>query len=84
MAEIITLAEKASHLGLATLLIIILVGGFRKWWVYGWQLTEAQAKCAEQLAASAIREEDWKALALGGNRVADKAVGLAKDIQRER
>lgn len=76
--DFLTLAEKASALSLPTLLILILVGGYRKWWVWGWQLKEAETRCDALLSAANVRETEWKDMALTGGRLADKAVGLVK------
>lgn len=48
--------------------ILVLYGGWRKWWVFGWQYREAISE-----------KEEWKRAALEGTRVASKAVDLAHD-----
>jgi hypothetical protein len=46
--------------------ILVIYGGWRKWWVFGWQYRE---KCDEA--------DEWKKAALEGTRVASRAVDLA-------
>jgi hypothetical protein len=54
--------------GVTGLLIFALIGGFRRWWVFGWQYSEK------------VRESDeWKRLALGGTDLAERSIQAAKD-----
>lgn len=53
--------------GIIALLVVILVGGVREWWVFGWYYTEMS------------RERDtWKELALSGTSLAERAVNIAQ------
>lgn len=53
--------------GVVGLLILILVGGHRRWWVWGWQHKDT------------VRDRDeWKALALRGTGLAEAATDAAK------
>ena len=53
--------------GVTGLLIFALIGGFRKWWVFGWQYNEK------------VRESDeWKRLALEGTELSERAIQVAK------
>jgi hypothetical protein len=64
-----------SQAGVVGLLLIILVGGFRKWWVFGWQYKEAieQQKKIEQ------ERDDWRNLALHGTNLAEQTVNLFRN-----
>lgn len=73
------LVETLGGLPLATLLIAILLGGYRKWWAWGYQLTECEARCEARVAASERREAEWRELALGGMQAARTAVSMAKE-----
>lgn len=42
---------------LVALLVLILVGGYKKWWVWGYQLAEAQKALAEMKAE---RDKVWE------------------------
>lgn len=55
--------------GVIALLILILVGGHRRWWVWGW------------LFRDTLRDRDeWKALALRGTGLAEAATDAAKKV----
>lgn len=47
------------------LVLVILYGGWKKWWVFGWQYREKDAE-----------KNEWKDAALRGTRVAERAVSL--------
>jgi len=57
--------------GLPVIALLILIGGHKKWWVFGWQYTELQTQLTE-----------WRELALNGTLAADKALGLAERVTR--
>lgn len=68
--DIVSLASDAGIIGL---LIYVLLGGARKWWVWGWTYEEA------------IRDRDeWKDLALSGTDLAERAVSLAAVAPKRR
>lgn len=58
--------------GVTGLLAIAIVGGFRRWWVFGWQYKA----CEEE-------KVEWRRLALGGTNLTEKAVQVAKDATSE-
>lgn len=51
--DVIGMTEALSAAGVTTLLIFILIGGWRRWWVFGWAYREKDNEC-----------ERWKALAM--------------------
>lgn len=60
--------------GLIGLFIIILWGGIKKWWVFGWQyneLKERQVKMGEEL-------NGWKELALRSTNLAESLQEVSK------
>lgn len=65
--DLIKISHALSEAGLVTLLVLILIGGQRKWWVYGWQLEESER-----------RADEWKAMAQEGRHVTATAVDLAR------
>jgi hypothetical protein len=78
-------APALKDLALSTILILVLYGGAKRWWVFGYQLTDAEKRCHDaktecetRLAAVEHRCDEWKELALGNKEVARTAVDLAK------
>jgi hypothetical protein len=65
--------EYAQNVSLVAGLIFILVGGKLRWWVWGYQLTEAQAA----ILAMKVERDEWKTVAMSGLRSTEKAVGMA-------
>lgn len=73
----------------SSVLIIVLYGGTKRWWVFGYQLTDAQKRESDtkleyeaRLVAAQKREDEWKELALAGGQVAHQAVVLAREGRR--
>lgn len=71
--------------GIIGLLLIILVGGAKKWWVWGWIYEESELRNVKQLETwhtereALIREKDeWKDLALSGSRITESALEVAR------
>ncbi len=65
-AEIIQTVRDA---GVTGLLVFALIGGFRRWWVFGWQHNEV------------VKERDeWKRLALHGTNLSEKTVEVARRV----
>jgi hypothetical protein len=65
--EAMTLQEIVATIrdgGAWTFLVLIVLGGARQWWVFGWQYAEKSKEC-----------EAWKTLALKGLTVAERIVG---------
>lgn len=66
MNEFVTILS--GPFGVIVLCVFIGVAGFRKWWVWGYQLKEAER-----------REEEWKRAALQGSFVSKQ---LAEHVDR--
>ena len=61
------IVQAVRDVGVTGLLIFALIGGFRKWWVFGWHYNDV------------VREKnEWKQLALGGTHLSERAVEVAK------
>lgn len=74
VAEIIgTTLDILSRGGVVAFALLILVGGHRRWWVFGWQYEAAER-----------RAEEWRELALNGTLTAERAVSLADTVSRAR
>jgi hypothetical protein len=65
MGELFEVADKA---GAILILLIILLGAVKGWWVTGWQYREAQN-----------RENEWKQLALTGTKLAEQVAQRTPD-----
>lgn len=59
--------------GVIGLLIAILVGGVRRWWVFGWQHEEMRKD-----------RDEWKALALHSITTAEAGTTLAETLARRK
>lgn len=57
--------------GIIGLLIVVILGGARRWWVFGWQYRELQDRCDKIETSNAM----WMQLALRGVNVTEKLVG---------
>jgi hypothetical protein len=68
--DLFELASKLSGAGLATLLIFILVGGWKRMWVWGYQLEQLRTDMKEQLLDERAEKQEWKSLALRNLEVA--------------
>jgi hypothetical protein len=58
--------------GVFGLFTLILVGGFRKWWTWGWAYSEMEAR----LRQVEQERDDWRQLALHGTSLAEQTVNL--------
>jgi hypothetical protein len=64
MQEITTLYESLSHIGFPGLLLAILYGSYRGWWVWGKDNREA-------LTNLRTERDEWKTIALRGTLAAE-------------
>jgi hypothetical protein len=51
--------------GLLGILIAILIGGWKRWWIFGWQHREACQHYEDELAQLRHEREEWKQMAIG-------------------
>lgn len=56
--------------GIIGLLLFVLIGGARKWWVFGWQYNDLQERCKKIEESNAM----WMQLALRGVNVTEKII----------
>ncbi len=80
--ELVDLAGKLSGAGLATILILILIGGWKGLWVFGWVQMRERAMLEQQRDQLFKEREEWKTLALRATATADKAVDHAAVLQK--
>ena len=77
MGELITSLQSLSDVGLVVLLFLVLFGGSRKWWVWGWQLAECEARSEKAVAAEREIAREWKEIALPSVQSLETAVKIA-------
>lgn len=81
MTEFLKIADEFSRAGLYTLLLFILFASWKRWWVWGYQLAEAEARCAAVALAASKREEEWKSIALQYAGVTRDSVALTRQLR---
>lgn len=63
--DVDTVQRWANTIGVVTLLVLTLIGGYKQWWVFGW------------LYKDLVKDrDDWKALALKGTNLAERALDV--------
>lgn len=60
--------------GVVGILVFFLWGGYKKWWVFGWQYSELKDRLTKMEKAS----EDWKTLALRSTNLAESIQEIKK------
>jgi hypothetical protein len=60
------LLDQVGRIGAAGMLIAALIGGFRRWWVWGWQYQEMRDD-----------RDQWRDIAIKGMTVAQGATTIA-------
>lgn len=68
-ADILKYVSQGGVLGL---LMFIMIGGYRQWWVFGWQYKESE----ERTEKAEKERDDWRDLALHGTNLAEQTVDL--------
>ena len=58
--------------GITGILILIIVGGWRRWWVWGWHYQQIEKE-----------RDEWKSLAIGGTHLSERAVRAAQEVVGE-
>lgn len=66
MAEIVATAKEISDLSFGVVMLLILVGGYFRWWVWGYQLTDCVAKAKDEISREQKYADRWEQLALEG------------------
>lgn len=60
-------------LGVMGLLVVLMYGGIKRWWVYGWQYSEMVAD-----------RDQWKEMALRGTELAERATNTVAAVSEPR
>jgi hypothetical protein len=79
--DFVKIAAVIRDLGVGGGLILLLWGGYKRRWVWGWQLEELRHDMKAQLDACEHRAKEWKDLALTGRTITRDVVELAKRQQ---
>ena len=77
-ADITDVFRYVNTAGVVGLLALIVFGGYRKWWVFGWQYKESQER-TERIEAE---RDGWRDIALHGTNLAEQTVDLFRKQQR--
>lgn len=78
MTEVLAFAQGLSGVGFGTLLVLILYGSFKEYWVWGRQLTELRADYERRLVKESDDKKEWRSIALSATGLAEHGVVLAK------
>ena len=65
--------------GALGLLLLILAGGVRGWWVFGRELTHLNERYEATVLDLRMDRDEWKRIALAGTDLAQKAVSAAEN-----
>jgi hypothetical protein len=65
--DLVALAEKLSGAGLPVLAVLILLGGWKRFWVWGYQLEEMRQE-----------RDEWRRMALRGTEFAERAISVVE------
>lgn len=71
--DLVQVTRVVSDLGLVGLLLVILFGGIKQWWVFGWTYDQARRE-----------RDEWKTMALSGTTLAEGGLTLAERAVRRR
>ena len=67
MPDVATLSELIQTGGVVSLLLTFIVGGIRRWWVWGWQYDDLRKS-----------HDEWKTIALAGSNLSRRAVEIVE------
>jgi hypothetical protein len=74
-AELLKLISQGGVLGI---LIFMVFGGYKQWWVFGWTYREEK----ERTSKAEKERDDWRDLALHGTNLAEQTVDLFRRSSR--
>lgn len=73
-ADVDLILDVVSRLGVASLLVLILVGGWRRWWVFSWVYQDL----SERMDLMRKERDEWKEIALRSANLASTLDELRK------
>ena len=74
----VKLIEGLKALGTVGMLVFIIYGGYKRWWVWGYQLLDLDERYRRELAACEVREAQWREIAMSSGRSATLMLDTAK------
>jgi len=66
--------------GIVGVLLFVLVGGYKGWWVFGWQYKDA----LDRIDQAEKERDDWRDIALTGTSMAERTVDLFRRSREQR
>jgi hypothetical protein len=76
--DVATVLRYINTAGVIGFLTVTLYGGYKKWWVFGWQFKDAE----ERNKKTEEERDGWRDIALHGTNLAEQTVDLFKKQQR--
>ena len=78
MTDLVSLAKELSSVGFPTLMVAILYGSYRGWWVWGRTLLEMRDDYIQRLSKAEQAGDRWQAMALRATGLAEDSVAITK------
>jgi len=66
-SSIMEIVKVLREIGVLGLLALILVGGFKKWWVFGWHFDRVCQQYESELKDLRDERDQWKNLVIGAH-----------------
>jgi len=63
-SAILEAVKALREIGVLGILVLILVGGFKQWWVFGWHYNRACDQYDKELADLRAERDEWKSLVI--------------------
>ena len=84
MAELIPLIERLAGAGFATFLVVIIIAGRYRIWLWSWTFDEMLNAKNEQLNYERKEKEYWRSAAFQNKDLADRSVVVASKVVESR
>lgn len=78
MSDILALAKELTNIGFPTLMVAILYGSFKGWWIWGKVYEAMRVDYMERLSKAEASRDKWQTMALRATGIAEDTVGIAK------
>lgn len=73
MPRMLDVVQALRDSGLIGLLVLALVGGWKRWWVFGWHHDRVCARYEKQIADLNHERDDWKQLVIAAHADGQRA-----------
>lgn len=81
-AGIVDIVQIIRDGGIIALLLVILLGGARGWWVFGNVYRDTIKELADRYQDMRTERDEWRRQAMRGTTNAERATAIAEAIQR--